>query len=200
LLEEVTALGLDRNTILVFYSDHGDMFGKHGRFMRGGPLRGTFYDDVLHVPLLIRHPKLPPKSVEGLAQMIDLAPTLLDFVGCPIPREFVERPLVRMFTGNVDLNPHVFAGAAFTPSERSPFFQHRSIIRSARSRAWKLIQERVEFSVGPQDAFEFYDLRNDPEELVNVAAQHPAELEAMKRALRQWLAQIKAEEYLPGAR
>ena len=59
---------------MVIYSDHGDMFGKHGRFMRGGPLRGTFYDDVLHIPLLIYHPAIQPKAVDELAQVIGMDP------------------------------------------------------------------------------------------------------------------------------
>jgi arylsulfatase A-like enzyme len=200
LLDEVAALGLEDRTIVVFYSDHGDMFGKHGRFMRGGPLRGTFYDDVLHIPLLVRHPEYAAQSIEGLAQLIDLGPTLLDMTGCPIPGSFAGKSLLPLVTGKADVNPLVFAGAAFTPSGRNPFFRHHSVILSARSREWKLIQERVSFSVGPQDYFELYDLKKDSEELVNVAAQRDAELEQMKRALRQWLEKIKCEQYLPGGR
>ena len=50
LLNGIEDMGLNKKTIIVFTSEHGEIFGKHGLFMRGG---GTFYDDVLHVPLII---------------------------------------------------------------------------------------------------------------------------------------------------
>ena len=53
---------LDRNTIVLFLSEHGDLFSEHGRFMRGGPLRGTFYDQVLHVPGLAQTSRRPKQA------------------------------------------------------------------------------------------------------------------------------------------
>lgn len=197
LLEDVAALGLEERTIVVFYADHGDMFGKHGRFMRGGPLRGTFYDDVLHIPLIIYHPKLRAQAVEGLAQLIDLGPTLLDFLGCESPRSFRGKTLRPLITEKTAVNRHVFAGSAFTPSERNPFFQHDSIIYAVRDERWKLIYERLSFSVGAQDSFELYDLKSDPEELVNVAERNPEALARLKGALVSWLTEIKADKYVP---
>ena len=47
-----------QNTVFIFMAEHGDMLGEHGRFMRGGPLRGTFYDPVINFPLIIKHPKI----------------------------------------------------------------------------------------------------------------------------------------------
>ncbi len=79
-IEEIKKLGLEDKTIIIFTSEHGDMFGKDGRFMRGGPLRGTFYDDVLHIPLMIKQPKLKPARLDGLVEHIDIMPTLLDFL------------------------------------------------------------------------------------------------------------------------
>ncbi len=197
LLDDVAALGLEQRTIIVFYADHGDMFGKHGRFMRGGPLRGTFYDDVLRIPLIIHHPALKPRAVEGLAQFIDLGPTLLDWLGCQAPPTFRGKSLRPLLTDQAVVNEYVFAGAAYTPAERNPFFQYDSVIYSVRNHRWKLIFERLHYSVGPQDAFEMYDLKSDPQELLNVADKNPETVTQLKKVLSNWLTDIKADKFKP---
>jgi arylsulfatase A-like enzyme len=197
LLDDVKSLGLAEKTIIIFYADHGDMFGKHGRFMRGGPLRGTFYDDVLRIPLVIHHPRLGPRTVDELVQLLDLGPTILDLVGlAPVPgfRGKSLRPLVEGRSGG---NEYVFAGSAFTPSAHNPFFQHESVIYSVRSKEWKLIFERIRFSVGPQETFELYDLKKDPEELEDIARTKPEVVTKLKQVLLEWLDDIKASEFRP---
>jgi len=197
LLDDVRALGLEKRTIIVFYSDHGDMFGKHGRFMRGGPLRGTFYDDVLRIPLIIHHPGFAPRAVDELAQFIDVAPTVLDLLGLPSPASFRGKSLRPAMLGERGVNTHVFAGSAFSPSEANPFFRHESVLYAVRTDRWKLICERVQFSVGTQDQFELYDLKTDPQELFNGADRNPAMLAEMKQALLKWLDDINAREFRP---
>jgi len=197
LFDDISSLGLERKTLVVFYSDHGDMFGKHGRFMRGGPLRGTFYDDVLRIPLLIYHPDVPAKTVTGLGQVIDIAPTLLDLMGLKSPSSFRGKSLMPAVTNQMPVNDCVFAGSAFTPSEKNPFFQYNSTIVSARNEKWKLIVERVSLVPGPQDTFELYHLAEDPDELRNVADKNPEALKAMKAAINTWSQEIKAEKSVP---
>jgi len=95
-------------------------------------------------------------------------------------------------------NEFVFAGSAFSPSERNQFFRHPSVIASARSKDWKMIVERVNTPEKLQESIELYDLQKDPEELANVAAKDPAALARMKAALRDWLHTIKSDQMLPG--
>ena len=197
LLEDIAELGLDKKTIVVIYSDHGDMFGKHGRFMRGGPLRGTFYDDVLHIPLLIYHPAIKPKTVNEFVQVIDIAPTLLDMLGLKSPASFVGRSAMPAVTNGTAINQYVFAGSAFTPAQRNPFFSYPSVIVSARNQQWKFIAERVSPTTGPRDSAELYDLQRDPEELTNVAAAQPDVVKTMKSVLKKWLESIGSEKMLP---
>jgi arylsulfatase A-like enzyme len=188
---EIDDLGLRKKTIVVFYADHGDMFGKHGRFMRGGPLRGTFYDDVLKIPLIVYHPKLQPRSVDGLIQVIDLAPTLLDWLKIPAPSTFVGKSAVPLLQGN-KINDFVFAGSAFTPTANNPFFKYPSVIMSARDLSRKLIVERVIYPEGPRDTLEYYDLKKDPQELTNQAASQSEAVLQLKRELNHWLQRIQA--------
>lgn len=78
LLDELKALGLSDETIVVFTSDHGEMGGAHG--LRG---KGPFaYEEAIHVPLYMTHPDV--KGGHGspaLTSHIDMVPTLLALAG-----------------------------------------------------------------------------------------------------------------------
>ncbi|MEW5810542.1 MAG: sulfatase-like hydrolase/transferase [Actinomycetota bacterium] len=78
LLDELDALKLTDNTIVVFTSDHGEMAGAHG--LRG---KGPFaYQEAIHLPLHIVHPDVSGgQTVSSLTGHIDLAPSLLAFAG-----------------------------------------------------------------------------------------------------------------------
>lgn len=175
LLDKVNELGLSEKTIIIVFSEHGDMLGKQGRFMRGGPIRGTFYDDVLHVPLIIKHPNLEPKRIKGLVQLIDVMPTLLDFLEIKIDAKIEGQNLLPLILKNENINDFAFAGAEFTPPPDSIFFKNPTTVTSARNKDWKLIREIVytpnNISIESIN-YELYDLKNDPEELSNVFGRH----------------------------
>ena len=67
------------NSAIALISDHGEEFGEHGGFWHGT----TLYDEVLHVPLIIKTPATSPKGVRVPWQVrsIDLAPTLTSLLG-----------------------------------------------------------------------------------------------------------------------
>jgi hypothetical protein len=81
-MDALDRMGLTGNTILVFTSDHGEMFGAHGRCAKY-----IFYEEAARVPFLIRWPgKIPPKLVShGLLGTPDIMPTLLSLLNLPIP-------------------------------------------------------------------------------------------------------------------
>lgn len=83
LLERLDELGLRENTLVLFTTDHGHLFGQHGLHYKGPFL----YEDLIRVPLLVRYPpEVPAGQRSGALQsLVDLAPTLLDFCGLPVP-------------------------------------------------------------------------------------------------------------------
>ena len=89
LLEQIRSAKLLENTVVIFCSDHGHYFGEHnmiGKFMkRGGDRPSTIYEEIGHIPLLIRHPNglAAGKTIPGLCQPQDLFPTLLDLAEIP---------------------------------------------------------------------------------------------------------------------
>lgn len=200
LLRKVRDIGLSDKTIIIFTSEHGDMFGKHGRFMRGGPLRGMFYDDVLHIPLIIKHPKIAPKRLYGLVQHIDLLPSLLDFLGLKLQSNIAGKSQVRLgksliplILQNKELHDYVFAGSEFSPTPNNNYFSKKTRVNAVRSKQWKLIEETIFDSAreNPSQTIELYDIVNDKEELINVAEKRKDVLSKMQRQLSNWLKTVQ---------
>lgn len=79
LLQALSALRMQDNTIVAVVADHGEEFFEHGR---SGHFK-TLYDEVLHVPLLVRYPGHIPagKRVQGQVRLMDVPPTLLELAG-----------------------------------------------------------------------------------------------------------------------
>ena len=82
LLQELSAQGLTRQTLVVFAADHGESLGEHGYWGHGRNL----YEETLHIPMALSWPgTLPARTVTAPALNLDLAPTVLGLVGLHAP-------------------------------------------------------------------------------------------------------------------
>lgn len=102
LVKTLDELGIADNTILVFTSDHGEMFGSHGR-----QAKYIFYEEASRIPFLIRWPsKIPKKTVtDALLGTPDIMPTLLSMMNLNSPRS----------TEGVDLSAHAMGKGGSQP-------------------------------------------------------------------------------------
>ena len=130
ILDQLEVDGLDQNTIIVFYSDHGAGVPRYKRWL---------YDTGLHVPFIV---KIPPKfkhliphemgtRADELISFIDLPPTALNLAGVPIPSNMEGRA----FLGN-ELNPprsYIFAG-------RDRMDERYDMQRAVRNKQFKYIR------------------------------------------------------------
>ena len=84
ILERLDALDLAEDTLVVFASDHGHLFGQHGMVAKGA----FHYEDLLRVPFIVRMPGRVPSGQrsEALQSLVDLAPSFLSAAGLAIPR------------------------------------------------------------------------------------------------------------------
>ncbi len=82
LLQAVEDMGLKDDTIVVFTSDHGELFGAHGR-----RAKNIFYEEAVRIPFLIRWPGRIPagEKCDVCLNTVDIMPTLLHMMGLPIP-------------------------------------------------------------------------------------------------------------------
>jgi arylsulfatase A-like enzyme len=117
LLDFLRASGQYDDTLIVVAGDHGEAFGEHGDFVHGH----LAYEEVMHVPLIVKFPAsmgVQGGAVDALAQLTDIAPTVLDALGLG--------HLAGDMQG-VSLLPAVPSeGRSQTTDHRSPFTDHRS--------------------------------------------------------------------------
>ena len=90
LLAELDSLGLSNNTVVIFTSDHGFLLGEHNAVGKAWSHLGHYeayplYQELVHVPLMIRVLGLAAAELETLAQPADIMPTILDMAGAPDP-------------------------------------------------------------------------------------------------------------------
>ena len=145
------------NTIVIYMSDHGEMLGDHGIYLKGP----YFYDCMMRVPLIIRWPgkyKAGLRS-DALVEMVDLAPTLLDAAGVPIPSGVQGRSLTSVLTGQ-------------TPGHRDSVYSEHfdsSFLYDPPPMAACVRTERHKLSYYHNLATgELYDLQKDPGETQNL--------------------------------
>jgi arylsulfatase A-like enzyme len=102
LMQAIDHLGIAGDTIVVFSSDHGEMFGAHGR-----RAKTIFYDEAVRVPLLMRWPdRVPAGAVQDVPLgTVDIMPTLLGLAGLPVPGQVEGRDLSRCVLGMQDRRP-----------------------------------------------------------------------------------------------
>jgi arylsulfatase A-like enzyme len=149
--------GAAEDTLVIFTSDHGDMFGDHGLMLKGW----MHYQATIRVPLIISAPGSPAARTRSLASSLDLAQTVLEYCGCA-PFEGMQGtsllPLVEDAAASV--RDHVYIEDDF-PNYR------RARILPARARTLLSDEGRItRYSTGEVEVF---DLEGDPDEMQNLA-------------------------------
>lgn len=157
-------------------------------------LEGTLYDDVAHVPLMIKIPSQKGTVIDGLVEMIDVMPTLLQILGLSQPKQTQGKSLIPLIKGDkADVKKYVFAGSKFSLQKDRPswlVYPFQSISESVRSKEWKLIHEITYDEQGKleEETYELYDLKNDLDELRNIALDQPDKTAQLKGILQNWKA------------
>jgi len=102
LRKKLSEQNLDKNTIIIFTSDHGLFMGEYGL---GG--KALCYEKTTHVPLMIYNPKWPDhlkgRRSDALVQSIDIAPTMLAMAGIEAPASFQGKNLSALLKGDKNL-------------------------------------------------------------------------------------------------
>lgn len=203
-LEDLDREILDK-TMIVIFSDHGEMFAKHGRFGRAGSVRGTLYDEVIRVPLIMKIPKQDGERIGGLVQTIDMMPALLDILNLPKPEQIQGKSLIPLMERKKEkINEYVFGGSKFGAREESlalPIYHVQSINEFVRSSDWKLIHEVQFGSEGniEEEIYELYDLENDSAELNNLADIEISVAARLKEVLRDWAEEVAGPDIQNGS-
>jgi arylsulfatase A-like enzyme len=175
LWERLEALGRLQDTVVVLTSDHGMEWGERGLIATA--FHEALWDTLVRVPLVFWHPSLRPGTMSAGAELIDLAPTVMDLLGLPSPGSFQGRSLA----------PLLRAPDAERAEDDRPAFSAASTLQvrrslrlfSLRTSRWKLIYE------AERDHARLFDLREDPRELRDVSARQADVARAMLETLRR---------------
>ncbi len=147
ILDALRKMGKLDNTIVAITADHGTEFFEHG--WKGH--RTTLFDEVLHIPLIIRWPgKLPAgRRVAHQTRMVDLGPTLLELAGLAPPRDVMGHSLVGLARGG---------RLDFDNTAVSELFSVGRRLRTIRTERWKLFDDMV------HERHLYVNLTDDPHE------------------------------------
>jgi uncharacterized sulfatase len=161
---------------LILTSDHGELF-ERGASGHSTPL---VFEPVIHVPLIISAPgQRQRQDIHALTSNVDLLPSLLKIAGLPLPDWCEGQPLPGL-GGEKTSGRDVFVVEA----KANPAYQplHKATVALIRDQ-YKLVHYLGYKSYS--DAYEFYDLGIDPEELQNIYPDHPAARELQADLDRQ---------------
>ena len=100
LLQALKELDMEEDTIVVFTSDHGEMFGAHGRRNKN-----IFYDEAARIPFLMRVPKYSAKKSGAPISNVDFMPTLLELLGVPVPADVEGMSVAGLIRGTDNREP-----------------------------------------------------------------------------------------------
>ncbi|MBX3579669.1 MAG: alkaline phosphatase family protein [Rhizobiaceae bacterium] len=167
----IRAAGAWDDTLIVLTSDHAEMMGDH--FMLG---KGGFYDGSYHIPLIVRDPHAEAaggRIVDAFTEAVDVLPTMLDLLGAPALAHLDGRSLAP-FLADGD-GPAAWRTAAHWE------YDFRSVAKHAAESHFGLGSRQLNLAVIRDERFKYvhfggglpsllFDLRDDPGELRNVAA------------------------------
>jgi len=227
ILKQLEEDGLEEDTIIFFYGDHGPGMPRSKRFP---------YNSGLQVPLIVYIPpkfqhRAPPEyrpggKSERLVSFVDLAPTLLSLAGIK-PPEYMqghafmgkymepEQPYVFGFRGRMDERYDMIRSVRdrryvyirnYMPHKI--YGQYVSyMFETPTTQVWKRLYDEGKLKP-PQTYFwepkpyeELYDLESDPDEVRNLAGvpHYRPVLERMRKALDQWILEVRDVGFLPEA-
>ena len=104
MLDALRDSGQADDTLVLFTSDHGEMLGDHGLIQKGC----RFYEGLVRVPLILAWPDTIRRGLvsDSLVELTDLAPTLLQAAGAPVPEWMQGRSLLPLASGDADPRRH----------------------------------------------------------------------------------------------
>lgn len=153
IFEALERNGLAENTMVVFLTDHGELLGDHGLWMKG-PFH---YEELVRIPLILRWPQGLPKGkrINHPVSQVDLAPTLLSAAGFDVPAGLDGLDLMPILRGDRKVDRE----AVFIECVDDP--QHLRLKTVVTADRKLTLYHELPFG-------ELYDLNRDPGELVNL--------------------------------
>lgn len=167
ILDTLQELNLDEETIVLFTSDHGELLGDHGLWLKGP----FYYEGLFNIPMLMKVPGIAAREENGLFSTVDIVPTLCELLNIPIP--------------------YYVDGISQAPRIQKPWIkirdwcmaEYRNGFGSMDVASRAIITEKYKYVRYQTGERELTDLEKDPDEKCNVI--HNAEYKEVCSELEQ---------------
>ena len=178
ILDRLEESGLRENTLVIFTSDNGHSCGQHGFWGKGnGTDPVNMYEHSIKVPFLVSHPGvIPMDNVQStMASAYDVLPTLLDYLGLPLPNTNLP---------GQSLLP-ALKGGRINGRDSVVIYDEYGYCRMIRTAEWKYVDRH------PDGPHELYDVVNDPDDRDNLIDDpaHADRVEDLKKKMETWFQQ-----------
>jgi arylsulfatase A-like enzyme len=180
--QELERQNIANDTAVLLSSDHGFLLGEHHLYDKR-----LMYEPSIRVPMMVRYPghvKAGTKS-EEMVLNLDMAPTLLEIAGLPVPGEMQGKSMLPLAEGKPNVS---WRKDWLYEYYEYPGFENVRPCRGVRTDRYKLIH----FFVEPQE-WELYDLKTDPDEMNNLYGK--PEFEELTARLKERLEALRAETH-----
>ena len=176
ILKALKEAGYDKNTIVVFTSDHGDCLGRHNQISKNNP-----FEESIVIPFLIRWQGIiKPGKDDILLSVPDIYPTLLSIMGLKklIPKSVEGKDFSKIFLTREGQRP------------TSQFYMlipcddHSGGNRGVRTHRYTMI---INKNTDGSDKKFLYDNLHDPFQLENIAEKEVETVNGLKKELNEWL-------------
>jgi arylsulfatase A-like enzyme len=172
LLDAIDQSPAKDNTAVILFSDHGEAFGEHKLYFHGQSL----YDEVMHVPFVVRAPGVSPRVVNERIALLDLFPTVVELAHGKLPEGLRGRSLVPALLGKeLSGSEERVIAAELLPY---PNLNERHV--AVYKGKYKLIHKVT------ANLFELYDLSADPGEKNNLYKVDKKATEEMTQVLETY--------------
>ncbi len=170
LLDGLKARKSWENTFAAVMADHGEAFGEHGERTHGVFL----YDTTIHVPLILKFPRgqFAGKRAGGRVGLVDVAPTILQAAGLPIPKEMNGQSLAALLTRD--------------PEREAPSYSETKYPANAFGWSAMAALRTGNYLYIRAPKRELYDMAADPEASRNLAASNKALADRLARQLENF--------------
>lgn len=204
-LDSLKHNNLEDNTIILFFSDHGELLGDYN-MMHKIP---AFYDSLTRIPVILHHPTLY-KGVKftGLLEEVDIVPTLLEMMNVEIPPTMVGNSWVKCldeknYSGKQNIICEAGGGAPTCPEAIEGMKLVAPHIPTSFGPGAMIREGNFKLSIYHDDRCELYDLSTDPHELLNLYGdehfediQNRLSLQLLKRILGTKVRRIDSLEWV----
>ena len=217
LLKSVENMGLADKTVVIFTTDHGFYFGEHGGLFGkmssdkypDGTLRpydepgsqwsySPLFEEIVHLPLVIRSPGITPGAYGGLSSAVDVMPTVLDLLGLDIPAFVQGRSLAPALRDNSFLGREYVVSSLPFANPGDPVLSVDNFLRDLKdppvttvtSGEWSLLYSPA------LGVSQLYNLNTDPQQLDNVIARHTDVAGDIHRLLVEFMRENEVPERL----